>query len=146
MPTSIFIGDDNYVRAGRADLVYVKNFRGKRSWEGHLSLTENEHGENVFQATFAPNKELLEVFKSGKAYEFQKIQAMEIGVDSAKYRLSINDKESSIRTGADGCMGSIVEISKYNKLEGLIIDMTMGPFMKFEESQQLLEYLFDCKF
>lgn len=143
MPTSILIGDDYYID-NRADLLYIKNFRGKKDWVGYLSL-EDEDEECVFKAIFAPNEDLLNIYKKGYINSNQKIKEKNIGVDTAKYILHINDRYETIKTGSDGCMGGVLEIYEDKKLKGLMIDMSMGLYMDLDDAKDILNYIFDCK-
>lgn len=159
MPKTIIIGDPLYFEnyPERTDLVYSRNFRGKKEWLGYISLKEIEEEYEIdnktykyttfrFNAIFAPDKEKLELYKRGNCFKTQTYKITEIGVDTAEYLIQINNVSDTIKTQGDGYWGNVVEFYKYSKLEGISIDMTLPDYFSFEEAKKEIEYLFDFKF
>lgn len=161
MPKKMYVGDpmyfDKYEGSELKRLTYAKNFRGKSEWVGHLSIIEKEdsfefEGKEVpfkeieFNISLAPNEKLLSIFKEGKILHSHKEKSLDIGVDSARYVVGVDDREIEINTMGDGFWGMVVEVYQGGKLEGILINLATGEYSEFDKVKSDLEYLFDIKF
>ena len=154
MFNKIVIGDPLYFEEGEGlQYTYAKNFRGKNDWVGDLEVVEEvnldfakEFGRESSYvsvlAHFAPNEEYLETYKNGQYYKGQKTKAIEIGVDTARYLVEINDRYLEIYTGSDGLMGLITEYYRGNKLEGITISLTGTDVNEFDRFRDEMKYVF----
>ena len=59
-------------------------------------------------------RQAIDVYVDEKIYASQKIDGKSIGVDTARYYLSIDGRDDIIRTGADGWWGSFEEYYREN--------------------------------
>lgn len=155
MPTTIIVGDPIYFEEypNRKDLVYDKGFRGKKDWVGIVTLseTETEYKDMIIEGSslkvvYAPNEEFARVYLDDMKYKSQNIKNTQIGVDSARYLIQIDDKCHEINTGGDGYWGDISEFYRGDKLEGIMIDMELGDIYSFNDHREIIEYLFNIKF
>lgn len=160
-PNSITIGDPSYFEEFKGSnrlkkLVYDKSFRGKSDWIGYVKVSEYNnkstfHGKEFNFNTceidifFAPNKELLELFKENKCYKNHREKIIEIGVDTAEYIISMGNAMSTISIGSDGFMGSVSEIYNGKKLEGILIELNAGNVISFDTLVSEVEFLFNVK-
>lgn len=162
MPKKLYVGDPLYFEefennpAELKRLTYANTFK-RPDWVGSITLTEKEYASAFedkdfsytsieFFACFAPNEEFLKTYEENQCYKHQKIKQTEIGVDSARYVLGVNDREEVVKTGADGYWGGVFEIKSGNKLEGLCISLGMGDLYSVEEAKKSLNYLFEANF
>ena len=159
MPTTIEIGDPMYFEEcpERKDLVYSKNFRGKKEWLGYIKLVE-EYEDYEFEGSiipitsfnftviFAPDRDRLEIYKSNQRLHIQKTKSTLIGVDTARYYIQIGNVSDTIDTMCDGPWGEVTEVYTKGKLEGIIVDMGLPNHMSFKGCIEELEYLFSFKF
>ena len=162
MPKKLYVGDPLYFEeyenypSELKRLTYANNFK-RPDWVGSITLTETEHrctykGQELsytsigFFACFAPNEEFLETYEQNQCYKHQKNKQTEIGVDTARYILGVDNRDEVIRTGADGFWGSVCELKNGNKLEGLCVDLGLGDLHSFKEAKQLISYLFNAEF
>ena len=162
MVKNIKIGDPMYFEEFKNSplldtLVYDRRFRGKGDWVGFVSIKEFEDSFDAeygpvtlsyidIELSFAPNEELLNIYKRGLHYSYQKVKPQQIGVDTASYTISINDITSLIRTGTDGYLGDIFEYYNKNKLEGIYISLGTGDCEDFSSIKEMVETLFNIKF
>ena len=155
MPTTIIVGDPLYFEEypDRKDLVYNKEFRGKKDWVGIVTLseTETEYKNITIEGTslkvvYAPNEEFAKVYLDDMKYKSQKIKNTQIGVDSARYSIQIDDKYHEINTGGDGYWGDISEFYRGDKLDGIMLDMELGDTSSFNDYKEIIEYLFNINF
>lgn len=148
MPKKIIIGDPVYFEQEVGlKFVYSKQFRGRDSWVGKLVVKEEvDDGFQMvnFFVAFAPNKDMLETYLEGKYYKGQKVATTEIGVDTARYLMEIDDNYIEVGTGSDGYMGVVIEFNKGSKLEGITIDLTGLDVNEFERFKDELKYVFNA--
>lgn len=162
MPNSITIGDPSYFDDEYAiKYTYNKRFRGKSNWKCYLELLEDnvvylpddyckeemEMEDRYIKMYLAYDEKMLDLLKEGKMYSRQKIKTTEIGVDTASYILEINGEGDCVKTGGDGCWGSVVEYYTGTKLEAIKIELGLpSDYGKsFEEHKTFIESIFQCK-
>ena len=157
MIKNIRIGDPMYFEKFKDSslldtLVYDRNFLEECNWIGFISITEFEDCSPVtfscidINISFAPNEELLNVYKNGLHYSYQKVNSKTIGVDSDSYIICINDRTSLIRTEISGYLGDTFEYYRDNELEGISISLGAGEYKDFSSIKENIETLFDIKF
>lgn len=161
MPKKIEIGDPLYFETGEGlKLTYSKSFRGKQEWACSLEVKENivtypaddmfptglTFNEVNFTVYLAYNEDMLNLIKQGKIYSRQIEKATMIGVDTARYKININNDEYTIRTGGDGFVGGVYEYYTKSKLEAIVIDISIPEESgyRYESAKELLGGLFDC--
>ena len=86
----------------------VVDYIPPRSYEARLVLSQYEmhdfgvYQTNAVQIYLAPGKD-VDVYAAEKMYADQRIEQKEIGVDTARYIMEIDDRWKEFHTGADGC-------------------------------------------
>ena len=60
--------------------------------------------ERSMEIYLAP-AETMKTYLDGMKYRAQKMKEKMIGVDTARYLLTVDDRSDEIRTGGDGCWG-----------------------------------------
>lgn len=93
-------------------------------------------------------KNTIDTYLKGMYYNFQDCAERPIGVDTARYRMSVDGREDTIYTGADGIWGDVTEFS--HNLKGFrILDAIMirigfpDEFDTFENMKERLNYFFE---
>lgn len=162
MPRTMTIGDPSYFEEFKndpkrlAELVYQRGFK-RPSWKAAVKLVQTEesfdlggepHAYPLYSllVACAPTDEYLETYLNEEYYRGQTPKTTEIGVDTAKYILEINEVGIIVRTGSDGGFGGVTEFYRGKKLEGVLVALSLGDLQEFEEWQRELEYLFEVKF
>lgn len=161
MPKKLYLGDpmyfERYEGAELKRLTYSKLFRGKSAWLGTVKVTQKEdsfemNGEDVkftdieITICLAPNQELLELYNGGRRLSTHKQKSLDIGLDSARYVLGVNDNEVEICTQSDGFFGEVHEFYQGSRIDGIIISLSTGEYDDMDRVKSDLEYLFDVKF
>lgn len=151
MPTKLLIGDPFYFNDYK-HLVYDKTFRGKKNWKGFITLTEEEHSSDEYDFTckivyyeiiFAKDDELLHFTKKGFKRCMANDNVVDINLDSASYVLQTNKGSETIITASDGYCGHVINSYLNEKLELIIIKLSVGD-NSFEYAKEVLERVFDC--
>lgn len=93
-------------------------------------------------------KKTIDTYLKGMYYSFQDCSERLIGVDSAKYKMSVDGREDTIYTGADGIWGDVTEFSHKFKgfriLDALVIRIGFpDEFDTFESMKERLNYFFE---
>ena len=162
MPKTISIGDPLYFEQYKdqpqrlAQLVYQGSFR-RPSWKAAVKLVQTEEtyefgGEEKSYPLYslivacAPNDEFLNTYLQEEYFSGQRVKSTEIGVDSAKYAIEINEYGIIVNTGSDGGFGAVNEFYRGQKLEGILIVLSLGDLYDFEDHQKDLEYVFNVHF
>lgn len=104
-----------------------------------------EYADRTMTLYLAPSQS-MEVYQQGKMYASQKIEQKVIGVDTARYYLSIDSRADEIKTGADGCWGCFEEYYRENGKDRIIdavaLTVTMPENQDFDGMKQLAGYFF----
>lgn len=161
MPKNISIGDPLYFEeqdeATLKSLTYSKDFSKFSNWVSSLSVIKYQdsfefEGEDItyeqveFFIYLAPNEQLLKIYKEGDVLRSQRQENIDIGVDTARYIVKVDDREVEIRTMSDGFFGYTLELYKGSNLEGVLINLDTGEYSDFDRVKSDLEYLFNVKF
>ena len=81
-----------------------------------------------------------------KMYADQRIEQKEIGVDTARYIMEIDDRWKEFHTGADGCWGNTFTYfhtrNGRKQVDGKMIMFTMPEEVSFEEMKRIMDTLF----
>ena len=116
-PKHIVFGDPLYFEQfkGRKLQSLVVDYQPPEHFEARLVLQERESKEvegfmeRNMELFLAPAK-AMETYLDGMMYNSQKAKEKAIGVDTASYLLSIDDRSDEIHTGSDGYWGSTIEL------------------------------------
>lgn len=158
-PKQITIGDPSYFEefsGKKLDKLTVnckpyKRF-AYRKFETRVTVTEITFEEFPdakmcnLSIYMAPEK-TIKTYMENKMYEGQEAFDKEIGVDTARYLMIIDDKSDVIYTGGDGYWGCYGEYSR--KIEGkryvdaIIIHLSMPEFDSYETVKQRMRYFFN---
>ena len=93
----------------------------------------------------APEK-FLPIYMQQMRFESQDVYEKEIGVDSARYRIKIDDREDVIETGGDGYWGQYVDYTRRiggkEYLDAVIIGIAIPDEMDMNDMRRYLQYFF----
>lgn len=148
MPNSITIGDPMYFELLKGkvvdDGIYQMNCQNNSEWIGCFNIIEKDGFFDV-DILFAPNKELLKIYKEGNIMDLQYLKTREIGVDTSCYDIWFDQKLISIPTKS-GFHCKVSEIyNEFNVLEGLKIYITKCKKSYLKRLKEDLEYFLDIK-
>lgn len=92
-------------------------------------------------------KETICTYTDGMMYAGQEIKSKEIGVDTARYLICVDDRSDTIYTGGDGYWGACEEYrskveNKYY-IDAIVIRMSMPENESFHDVKQRIEYFFE---
>ena len=115
-PEHIVFGDPLYFEQykGQKLLSLVVDYKPPGHFEASLVLREqkNEQFEGFMERSmeiYLAPAETMKTYLDGMKYKAQKMKEKMIGVDTARYLLTVDDRSDEIRTGGDGCWGSKIE-------------------------------------
>ena len=74
----------------------------------------------TMEVYLAPEED-MDIYLRGMKYELQECIEKEIGVDTARYYLQVDDREDILHTGGDGYWGSYEELSR-NTRDGRMVE------------------------
>lgn len=88
-------------------------------------------------------KNTINTYLGGMMYSGEQLAEKIIGVDTAKYKLQIDDKENTIYTGSDGIWGSFTEYYREFKGKRLVTAMSLnlGFSADFDTQETLRNHL-----
>ena len=93
----------------------------------------------------APEK-TIETYASGMKYKGQDVDEHPLCVDTAQYRLAVNDYEEIIYTGGDGYWGSVMEFSRGNGeqkvIDAVTIDISLPDSYRFSDVRDFARRFF----
>ncbi len=94
----------------------------------------------------APN-EIIDTYLKGMMYASQKESVKDIGVDTARYYLEIDEADDTISTGGDGYWGDHREytrdIAGRTILDATVTTIAMSEFETMDSMREYLKYFFD---
>lgn len=100
--------------------------------------------EVIMRIVLSPNNTAT-TYINEMRYSSQKYSEKEIGVDSASYYISVDNKDDVIHTGGDGYWGAegiyYRMIQGKKVIDGIVIDITL-PSENIEEAEKYLNYFF----
>ena len=89
----------------------------------------------------------IDVYTGGQIYASQKIAEKRIGVDTARYALSIDGRNDEIHTGGDGWWGRFEEyyrqIGKERLFDAAVLTIAIPEEYDFEGMKELAGYFFE---
>lgn len=90
--------------------------------------------------------ETMKTYLDGMKYTSQKMKEKMIGVDTARYLLTVNDRSDEIYTGGDGCWGSETElyrqVGNQRVSDAVMISMALPDYMNFDDMRRMARYFF----
>lgn len=105
-----------------------------------------EYTDRTMTLYLAP-RQTIDVYADEKIYASQKIDGKSIGVDTARYYLSIDGRDDIIRTGADGWWGSFEEYYRENGKgrisDAVVLTVVIPEEQDFNWMKQMAEYFFE---
>ena len=93
---------------------------------------------------FAPNEEILDTYLKGQWYGEKSCKKLyDLGCDTSRFEMEINNNYCEFSTGADGYYGWVRKMKEYYGLMGeLSFD---GSLFTVEEIEESMRYLFGAK-
>ena len=92
-------------------------------------------------------RQTIDVYADEKIYASKKIDGKSIGVDTARYYLSIDGRDDIIRTGADGWWGSFEEYYRENGKsrisDAVVLTVAIPEEQDFNRMKQMAGYFFE---
>lgn len=154
LPKRIVVGDPWYFEryAGRELENLVVRCTPPTHFAARIVLEEKplEEYPDMIQRTMAiylAPEQTIETYLQEMMYESQKQIIKDIGVDTAKYLLQVNEKELMIYTGGDGYWGDYQElfrkIERQKILDAVIITLVIPEFESFQSMRDKMNFLFD---
>ena len=105
-----------------------------------------EYTDRTMTLYLAP-RQTIDVYADEKVYASQKIDGKSIGVDTARYYLSIDGRDDIIRTGADGWWGSFEEYYRENGKsrisDAVALTVAIPEEQDFSWMKQMAGYFFE---
>ena len=159
---SIVYGDPSYLEefTGKKlqELTYIRNFKGKNDWimKAFIDTTEfeieGEEYEDIALRLFCAKDEKVynSIIKSKLStghISYPKgttLKVIDIGLDTAKFELSIDDRYTEVDTMADGQTGTVIEVFEGKKLVGIMLDIGFGEY-SYDKIVQTCQYLLNIK-
>ena len=150
-PEHIVFGDPMYFERFRGEMLQrlVVDYRPPANFEARLKLYQDTvDGFDVLgmQLYLAP-AETVGVYAGDMMYKGQIPEERSIGVDTARYRLAVDGREQTIRTGGDGYWGSVTKLIRGNGdqkvTDAMIVDIGVpDEFYNFDEMRGLAKSFF----
>lgn len=88
-------------------------------------------------------EENMDIYLRGMKYEIQEHTEKKIGVDTARYRFQVDDREDILHTGGDGYWGSYEELSR-NTRGGSVVDAAILTIIwpEYESMESMRQHAF----
>lgn len=157
-PRHVRVGDPMYFEEyeGRKLKSLVVDQKIPKGFSARVVITEEELDPELFpEETFqnlsiymAP-EQYLDTYVAGKYYEGQQIAQKEIGVDTARYLLEIDDRYDEIKTGGDGGWGDYYEFYRKGSsgrkkiVDAIWISLVIPEEKTFDDVRRMLSYYFE---
>lgn len=94
----------------------------------------------------APAEQALDTHLSERYFQGQTPKTFEIGVDTACYFFESDLASFEVQTGGDGSVGSVTELYRGERLEGVIVELSLGDLKSFDQWLPELEAEFNVRF
>lgn len=152
-PEHIVFGDPLYFEQYKGQKLrsLVVDYKPPRHFEGRLVLLEQKSEqfedfmERSMEIYLAP-AETMKTYLDGMKYKTQKMKQKMIGVDTARYLLTVDDRSDEIRTGGDGCWGSEIEFYRKDGTlkvsDAVIISVAFPEETDFDGMRRMARYFF----
>ena len=150
-PEHIVFGDPMYFERFRGEMLQrlVVDYRPPANFEARLKLYQDTvDGFDVMgMHLYLAPAETVGVYADDMMYEGQSVEERRIGVDTARYRLAVDGREQTIRTGGDGYWGSVTKFTRGNGeqkvTDAVVVDIGVpDEFFNFEEMRALAKSFF----
>ena len=145
-PTFLRIGDPLYIdnpTPNREKLVYERKFPSHfvSSIETKKDI---ENGVVQILICIAPNADALEVYRKEEYYSALRSEEIELGCDTACFRIETEDRDDEISTMSDGYFGMATNLFYGNKNYGSIISLFIDENVYDKGIEDSFKYVF-CK-
>lgn len=129
----------------------VVDCKSPRSFAAKVVLTETpmEEFPDMMSCTmtlYMAPVATIDTYVDGCMYKGQEVTEKEIGVDTARYLINVDERYEEIHTGGDGYWGNYLEFSRgkgANKiLDAIMVSVCMPEFQDFEKMKHLTGYFF----
>lgn len=141
-PTFLRIGDPLYIDEPTPNR---KRYVLERNFPSHfVSSMEIKENGNLMQISIciAPNDEALQVYQKDEFYSALKHETIELGCDTACFRIETDEKEDEISTMSDGCYGFAINLSYGDKNYGSIISLSIDKNVYDQSIEDSIKYVF----
>lgn len=152
-PKRIVIGDPLYFEnyEGKKLQSLVVDYKPPQNFTARLVLLEkkseefDDFMERSMELYFAPDK-TMQTYMDGMKYEAQEEKEKLIGVDTAQYIFTVNDRSDVIRTGGDGYWGSEIElyrqINGHKVTDAMLLSVYIPDDRDFNDMRKIAHYFF----
>ncbi len=152
VPKHIMVGDPWYFerKSGEelarliVDICPSQKFRARVELEEKLD-EDSDYMSRTMRLTISSARE-LPTYMRGMYYMGQEEKGKPIPVDTAKYRIKVDEREMMIRTGGDGYWGGYYEYSHKvagkEMIDAHIVEVYMPDDMDFERLRETMRTLF----
>lgn len=147
LPQQIQIGDPWYYEQfqGKKLDSLVVDINPPKDFETRVVLSDD--GDTCFMQFCLAPKNFLKIYMQGKMLAYQQYDSKSIAVDTAKFRLAIDDHSDMVYTGGDGLWGECIEIyhgdSGKRVVDGYLITLDMPEFETMDDMRQRMNQLFE---
>ena len=98
-------------------------------------------------AVYMAPEQIMQTYLQGMVYESQTQNIKDLGVDTAKYLLSVDGRSKTIHTGGDGYWGDYMELSRMVNgkpyLDAAILTFAVPEGETMESMRKWLNYFFE---
>lgn len=150
-PEHIVFGDPMYFEDFHGERLQklVVDYKPPADFDARLKLYQDTvDGYDVLgMRLYLAPAETVEVYADDMMYEGQNEEGRRIGVDTARYRLAVDGREQTIRTGGDGYWGSVTEFTRgsgeQKVTDAVVVDIGVpDDFYNFDEMRTLAKSFF----
>ena len=153
-PGRIVWGDPLYLReySGEKLKSLIVDIRPPSYCDARVVLEEKpveEYPENLIDTMtiYLAPKDNIETYMQDMMYESQEVSVKNIGVDTAKYYIRVDEATAVIPTGGDGYWGNYQELFRMNgkqkMLDGIIITIEMPEHVTMDGMRDYLNKFFE---
>lgn len=155
-PKHIGIGDPWYYEIYQGnelknltiDFLVPRHLSSARVIIEEAPLEEMPEYNSLNMTIYLAPKKMIDTYLAGMYYEGQECKQRPLTVDTAKYKVKVDGRESMIHTAADGIWGDITEFSHkfkgFDILDAVVIQVGFsGEVDTFESMKVQLDYLFE---
>lgn len=143
-PNRICIGDPYYLDepiANRNSLIFKKTF--PKNFLSSLSVTHNEdEGFVEILICFAPDEKHLKAYEEESYFSACNMKKIDLGCDTACFRIEVDDREDVIHTMADGYYGYAASFTYNRKSRGSFVSLVIDEDIYDERIESSIKYLF----
>lgn len=143
-PAFLRIGDPMYIdepTPNRKKYVLEKTYPS--DFVSSMQITKGD-GSGCVQILIciAPNSEALSVYQKEEYYSALRSETVELGCDTACFRIETDEKDDEISTMSDGYYGFAVNLFYGNKNYGSIISLSIDEDVYDQSTEDSLKYVF----